>query len=672
MTNPLLETWTTPFGLPPFDRIADADFGPAFAAAMDEARAAIDTIADNPEPPTFANTIDALELADSTLDQVAGVFYNLASADTNDAREALQRDLSPKLAAFNAETMMNAALFARIKTVYEAPGDLTPEQSRVLELYWRMFVRAGANLTGSDRDRLKAVMQRLAELGTAFSQNVLADERGWSLALTDEDVADLPDFLTSAMEAAAADRGKDGYLLTLSPSVVEPFLSLSPRRDLRETVHAAWKARGANGGDTDNRAIIAETLALREERAKLLGYPDFAHFKLENEMAKTPDAVRQLLEDVWAPARRRALSDADALTALMQADGINDTLQPWDWLYYAEKRRQAEHDLDEAELKPYLQLDNMIAAAFDCATRLFGLTFRPLDVPLYHPDARAWEVRKGERHMGVFIGDYFARSSKRSGAWCSRFRAQSALGQDIRPHVVNNCNFAKPPKGAPALLSFDDARTLFHEFGHALHSLMSDVTYKFISGTSVARDFVELPSQLYEHWLSVPEVLGTFARHAETDAPMPKPMLDRLLAAENADQGYATVTYVASAMVDLDFHTGSAPADPMAAQAATLDRLDIPPMLRMRHAAPHFQHVFSGDGYSSGYYSYMWSEVMDADAFAVFEETGDPFNPDMAQRLADNIYSAGGSQEAEALYRAFRGSLPKVDALLRQRGLDAA
>jgi peptidyl-dipeptidase Dcp len=452
--------------------------------------------------------------------------------------------------------------------------------------------------------------------------------------------------------------------------LIVPFLQFSPRRDLRETAFKAWVARGENGGDTDNRTIVAETLKLREKRAKLLGYDTFSDFKLAPEMAKKPDAVRDLLMAVWEPAKAAAERDATKLTKLMHADEIKDDLAPWDWRYYSEKLRKSEHDLDEAELKPYFQLDQMIEASFDCASKLFGLSFVPLDIPLYHPDARAWEVKKGDRHMAVFIGGYFARSSKRSGAWCSRFRSQSALDGDVRPITVNVCNFAKAPEGQPSLLTFDDARTLFHEFGHALHSMLSDVTYDFISGTSVARDFVELPSQLYEHWLSVPEVLEQYARRADTGKVIPPELLERLLKAEKFDQGVSTVAYTASALVDLAFHTEPAPADPMQRQAEVLDRIDMPAAITMRHATPHFAHVFSGDGYSSGYYSYMWSEVMDADAFEAFRETGDVFDANMAKRLHDNIYSAGGSKDAAELYTAFRGSLPKVDALLKGRGLD--
>ena len=425
-------------------------------------------------------------------------------------------------------------------------------------------------------------------------------------------------------------------------------------------------ARGANGGATDNRAVAAEILALRAERAALLGYADFAQFKLEPEMAKTPDAVRGFLMRVWEPAKRKALADAAVLEAMLLADGLAGPLEAWDWRYYSEKRRRAEHDLDEAALKPYLSLTAMLGAQFDCANRLFGLEFRELEGPFYHPDVRGWEVTRGGAHVAVFLGDYFARGSKRSGAWCSAMRSQRKLGGEQRPVVVNVCNFAK---GEPTLLSYDDARTLFHEFGHALHQMLSDVRYGFISGTSVARDFVELPSQLYEHWLEVPAVLQEHARHCQTGEPMPGDMLARLLAAGTYDQGFATVEFVSSAMVDLEFHSGAAPADPMQRQAEVLETLGMPRAIRMRHGTPHFAHVFSGDGYSAGYYSYMWSEVMDADAFAAFEEAGDPFDPEVAARLERFILSAGGSEEAEALYLKFRGRMPEVEALLRGRGL---
>jgi peptidyl-dipeptidase Dcp len=666
MTNPLLSDWTQDFALPPFDRIKDDDFAPAFDAALAEARANVAAIADNPASPDFANVIEAMEQAEAKLDRVAGVFYNLAGADSTPVREALQRDLAPKLSAFSSEITNNAALFARIEAVWAARDGLAGEQLRVLELYRQMFIRAGAQLRGDAADRLTAVKARLAVLGTQFSQNLLADEREWFMEISEADLEGLPDFVIASARAAGSEKGVSGPVITLNRSLIVPFLQFSPRRALRQRAYEAWVARGENGNANDNRAIAAETLALREERAKLLGYASFADFKLEPEMAKTPQAVRDLLMRVWEPAKAKAIADAEVLEAMMHADGVNGALEAWDWRYYSEKRRKAEHDLDEAVLKPYLSLEAMLAAQFDCANRLFGLEFRALDVPLYHKDVRAWEVTRKGQHIAVFLGDYFARGSKRSGAWCSAMRSQKKLGGDVRPIVVNVCNFAK---GEPALLSYDDARTLFHEFGHALHQMLSNVTYGFISGTSVARDFVELPSQLYEHWLEVPEVLEKHARHVDTGAPMPADMLKRLLAAGTYDQGFATVEFLASALVDLAFHEGAAPADPMAKQAEVLVELGLPHAIRMRHATPHFAHVFSGDGYSSGYYSYMWSEVMDADAFAAFEEAGDAFDPNVAARLETFILSAGGSQDAEALYTQFRGRMPGVEPLLKGRGL---
>ena len=670
--NMLLTDWTTPFGLPPFDLIRDEDFGPAFDAALAEARGNILAVAQDPAAPTFANVIAAMEGAEALLDRVAGVFYNLAGADSNEAREALMRDLAPKMSAFSSEVTNNKALFARVETLWQGRDalGLDAEQMRVLMLYRQMFVRSGALLEGDAADRLTAVKSRLAVLGTQFGQNLLAEERAWFMPLAEADLEGLPEFVVASARAAGEERGAGAPVVTLNRSLIVPFLQFSPKRALRQRAYEAWVARGANGNDHDNRAIAAETLALRHERAQLLGYASFADFKLEPEMAKTPQAVRDLLMRVWEPARRTAEADAAVLEAMLQAEGIAGPLEAWDWRYYSEKRRRSEHDLDEAALKPYLSLNAMLAAQFDCANRLFGLEFREIEGPFYHPDVRGWEVTRAGAHVAVFLGDYFARGSKRSGAWCSAMRSQKKLGGDVRPIVVNVCNFAK---GDPALLSYDDARTLFHEFGHALHQMLSDVTHGFISGTSVARDFVELPSQLYEHWLEVPEVLEKHARHWQTGEAMPSEMLQRLLAAGTYDQGFATVEFVASAMVDLAFHAGAAPADPMQKQTEVLEDLGMPRAIRMRHATPHFAHVFSGDGYSSGYYSYMWSEVMDADAFAAFEETGDAFDPEVAARLERFILSAGGSQDAEALYLQFRGKMPGVEALLRGRGLlDAA
>ena len=671
MTNPILSDWTTPFEIAPFADISDDDFAPALDQAMQAHNAQIDTIAENPQPPTFANTVEALEAAGEQLDKVLSVFFTIAGADSNAKREELQRAFSPKLSAHFSGISSNKALFQRVADLWDQRDELelSDEQARVLMLTHRGFVRAGAALQGDDDARMQDIKSRLASLGTSFTQNLLADERDWYMDLSEDDLQGLPDFVTDAARAAGQEKGADGAIVTLSRSLIVPFLQFSPRRDLREKAYRAWAARGANGGETDNRAIAAEILALRQERAKLLGYESFAEYKLETEMARSPDRVHDLLMQVWGPAKSRADADAALLTQMMQDDGINGPLEAWDWRYYAEKRRKAEHDLDEAVLKPYLQLDRMIEASFACANRLFGLEFAPLDVPLYHSDCRAWEVTRNGRHVAVFIGDYFARGSKRSGAWCSAMRAQAKFPKEQAPVVINVCNFAK---GDPALLSYDDARTLFHEFGHALHQMLSNVTYESISGTSVARDFVELPSQLYEHWLEVPEVLAEFATHAETGEPMPQEMLYKVLKAANFDQGFQTVEYVASALVDLAFHEGDAPADPMVKQTEVLAEIGMPQAIGMRHATPHFAHVFAGDGYSSGYYSYMWSEVMDADAFAAFEEAGGAFDPERAKALEENILSTGGSREAEDLYLAFRGRLPGVEALLKGRGLIAA
>ena len=670
MTNPLLDDWNTPYAVAPFDRIEDTHFAPAMEEALAAHLAEIEAIAQDTAAPTFANTIEAMEAAGAALDKVLGAFFTVAGADSNPVREDLQREFSPKLAAHFSEISGNKALFARVAAIWDQRDqlDLTDEQARVLMLTHRGLVRAGAALEGDAEKRMKEIKARLAVLGTQFTQNLLADERDWYMELSEDDLEGLPDFVVASARAAGEEKGAGGPVVTLSRSLIVPFLQFSPRRDLREKAFRAWEARGANGGKTDNRAITAEVLALREERAKLLGYDTFADYKLETEMAKTPEAVRKLLMDVWGPAKRQADADAEVLAAMMHKDGVNDDLAPWDWRYYAEKRRAAEHDLDEAALKPYFQLDRMIEASFACANRLFGLEFKPLDVPLYHPDCRAWDVTRNGAHVAVFIGDYFARGSKRSGAWCSAMRSQAKFPAPQTPVVINVCNFAKSD---PALLSYDDARTLFHEFGHALHQMLSDVTYESVSGTSVARDFVELPSQLYEHWLEVPEVLGEFATHAKTGEPMPKEMLDKVLAAATFDMGFQTVEYVASALVDLAFHDGPAPADPMAKQAEVLTDIGMPEAIRMRHATPQFAHVFAGDGYSSGYYSYMWSEVMDADAFAAFEEAGGAFDKDRAAALEEHILSTGGSADPAELYVAFRGRLPGVEALLKGRGLAA-
>ncbi|WP_112662249.1 M3 family metallopeptidase [Microvirga flavescens] len=676
-TNPFFTLWTGPFGLPPFDKIAPEHFKPAFDKALAEQQEEIKAIAGSPTPATFANTIEALEKSGAALKRVSAVFYNLAGSHTNPAIQGIEREMAPLLAKHRNSIFMNEALFARVEALHKTRDSLslTPEQARVLERYHTIFVRAGAQLRGESKTRLAAITERLASLGTQFSQNVLADETSYRLVIEKEaDLAGLPPFLREAAAQAAEEAGLKGkHVITLSRSSIEPFLQYSSQRDLREEAFKAWALRGDLGGKTDNKAIIAETVRLRAERAKLLGYETFSQFKLADTMAKTPQAVRELLDAVWKPARARAMDERNDLQA--QSRGDNITIEAWDWRYYAEQVRMAQHDLDEATIKPYFQLDRIIEAAFETAHRLFGLSFKELqDFPRYHPDIRAWEVTNEiGAHVGVFIGDYFARPSKRSGAWMSSFRMQEKLSADIRPIIVNVLNFSKGGKGEPALLSFDDARTLFHEFGHALHGLLSNVTYPLLAGTSVSTDFVELPSQLYEHWLSQPQILRRYATHYKTGEPIPEDLLKRLMAARNFNQGFATVEYLASAFVDLDLHslTSADDLDVGAFEKTSLDKIGMPREIIMRHRTPHFAHVFSGDGYSSGYYSYMWSEVLDADAFNAFEETGDAFNPETAEKLKRFIYSAGNLQDPAAAYVAFRGRLPTPDALLAKRGLVA-
>jgi peptidyl-dipeptidase Dcp len=675
--NPLLSPWTGPFEAPPFARIEPAHFRPAFEIALKEARAEIDAIAQNPAPPTFANTIEALERSGRSLNRVANVFYNLAGAATNDELEAIEREMAPILSRHRSETYFNEALFSRVEALKadEQKLGLNEEQARVLERYHLNFTRTGVGLPAGSTARLAEIAERLASLGAQFGQNVLADEKSFLMLLEAGDLEGLPDFLVKGAARTATERGHPGkYGVTLSRSSIEPFLQFSSRRDLREKAFRAWIARGENGGPTDNRAIAAEMVTLRAERARLLGYESFAHFRLADTMAKTPQAALDLLRSVWEPGVLRAQREEEALQQIVAGEGGNFKVAPWDWRYYAEKRRKAEFDLDEGEIKPYLQLGQLIEAAFHTANRLFGLNFEErFDIKLYHPDARAWTVSRGGEPIALFIGDYFARPSKHSGAWMNVFRGQQKLDEPQLPIIVNVMNFASGGEGEASLLSFDDARTLFHEFGHGLHGILSDVTYPSISGTNVARDFVEFPSQLYENWLEQPEILRRFALHYRTGEAMPEALLAKLLSARRFDQGFATVEYAASALVDLGLHLDPAPQDldVVAFERAELARVGMPDAIAMRHRTPHFQHIFSGESYSAGYYSYLWSEILDADGFEAFQESGDIFDAGVAQRLHDFVYAAGGSRDYEIAYREFRGRAPSPRALLRKRGLDA-
>jgi peptidyl-dipeptidase Dcp len=674
--NPLLKAWQTPLETPPFAEIAPEHFLPAFEQAFADHAAEVGAITHDPAAPDFANTITALERSGKLLSRVSAVFYDLVSAHSNPALLEADKEVSLRMARHWNPIMMNAVLFGRVAQLYHdlASLGLTAEQTRLLERTYTRFHRAGAGLDETAKKRMAEINERLAHLGTTFSHHLLGDEQEWSMELGEADRDGLSDSFVAAARAAAEERGMAGKaVMTLSRSFVEPFLKSSTRRDLREKVYKAFVARGDNGNANDNNETIVEILGLREESAKLLGFSTFAAYRLEDSMAKTPEAVRGLLERVWKPARARALADRDDLQALAAEEGGNFALAPWDWRYYAEKLRQVRANFDDAAIKPYLALDHMIEAAFDCATRLFGITFSERkDIPVWHPDVRVWEVRdRTGKHQALFYGDYFARPSKRSGAWMTSLRDQQKLDGEISPLILNICNFSKGADGEPSLLSPDDARTLFHEFGHALHGMLSNVFYPSLSGTSVFTDFVELPSQLYEHWQEQPQVLRQFARHYQTGEPLPDDLLKRFLAARKLNQGFATVEFLASALLDLEFHTQPAAVsrDVRAFEKAELEKIGMPAEISMRHRPQQFGHIFSGDHYASGYYSYMWSEVMDAVAFGAFEEAGDIFDPSTAKRLHDDIYSSGGSRDPEDAYVAFRGREPEPDALLRRRGL---
>ena len=680
MTNPLLSPWTGPYGLPPFAEVRAEQFPAAFAAAMRDHLAEIEALAASSEAPTFANTIAAFDRAGRLLERVSSLFYNLASSETSPALQAVQRDMAPLLAAHDSRVFTHAALFARIDALHEQRDriGLDPEQRRVLERFHLDFVRAGARLAPPEQARYAAVMQRLAELTTRFGQNVLADESDFRLVLKDEaDLAGLPAFVRDAARQAARERGiAEGAVITLSRSHIVPFLTFSERRDLREKAWRAWTSRGEHAGASDNRAVAAEILQLRLEQARLHGYRSYADFALSDTMARSQATVTSLLEQVWQPALARAEEERAALSALALSRGESAVVEPWDWRFYAEKVRQVRFDLDEAAIKPYFPLDRMVAAAFDCAARLFGVSFVPRpDIPAYHPDVVVYEVRNAAGAIGLFLHDNFASPSKRSGAWMSSYRVQSRNGPGdaapVLPIIVNNNNFAKGAPGAPTLLSFDDARTLFHEFGHGLHGLLSNVTYERVSGTSVLRDFVELPSQLFEHWLEEPAVLKQHARHHETGAPIPDALIERLHRARHFNQGYETVRYAASAFVDMAIHarTSSEPVDVVAFERAELERLGLPAAVGVNHRLVHFQHLFSGSGYAAGYYVYLWAEVLDADGFDAFVEAGNPFDAEVARRLARFIYSSGNSIEPGEAYRAFRGRAAGPEPMLRQRGL---
>ena len=676
--NPLLQDWTGRYGLPPFQQVKPEHFEPAFDVAMQAQLAEIDAIASNPAPPDFGNTVAALDRCGRLFTRIELLFSNLTVSDTNPELQAVQREMAPRLAAHENAVYLHQGLFARIDALHARRDSLglDEESLRLLERIHLDFVLAGAKLPQSNRARYSEITEELADLSTQFSQNLLADESGWLLQLEGEaDLAGLPESVRSAASGAAQQLSLPvgAHAITLSPSLAEPFLTFSARRDLREAVWRARVARGANEGKTDNRAIAARIIELRQDQAALHGHASFADYALADRMASDTAAVLELLRKAWEPAKDKANEDRVLLTAMAQQLGEPTPIAAWDWRYLAEKVRQQRFDLDDAELKPYFALDNMIGAMFDAAGRLFGLKFvEQHGLDLYHPDVRLWEVRdRGDQLVGIFLGDNFSRPSKRSGAWMSIFRSQSGFDGGTLPIVINNNNFAK---ASPTLLSFEDVKTLFHEFGHGLHGLLSQVRYERLAGTRVLRDFVELPSQLFENWALEPQILERHARHAQTGAVMPQALLDKLAAARRFNQAWATIQYTGPALIDMALHSlpHGTPVDIAQFEAQQIAALGIPQDIGQRHHLPHFQHLFAGSGYAAGYYVYMWAEVLEADAFDAFTEAGDPFHAETAERLLRNVYSAGSRQPPAQAFRNFRGRDPVVEPMLAKRGLIAA
>ena len=677
--NALLAPWTGQFGgTPPFDRMRSEDFSTALQMAMDENLIEINTIANNADVPSFENTLAALERSGRTLDRVLAVYHIYTSCLNDERMQAIEREMEPKLAAFHDAITQNEALFKRIAAIYQERENsgLTTEQQRLTYVQYQSFAREGAQLNQALKQQLSAINQRLATLYTEFSQRILKDENDIYVLLDSaDDLAGLPASEIDAAAYEASERGFSGqWLIANTRSTVEPVLTYSTQRSLRERVWRNFMLRGDNPGATDTKPLISEILSLRAQRAKLLGHTTHAHWQLEDSMAKTPEQASALLHALWHPAVQRVREEVADMQQLADMDGI--TIEPWDYRYYAEQVRKARYDLDASELKPYLQLDKLREGMFFVAHKLFGLQFVALDqssTPVYHPDVSAWEVKdQYDQHVGLWYFDPYARTDKQSGAWMSEYRSQHRLAGRISPIVSNNANFTRGKTGEAVLINWDDAVTLFHEFGHALHGLLSNVTYPTLAGTSVARDFVEFPSQLLEHWLLAPEVLQRFAVHYQTGESIPQTLIDKLVQARNFNQGFATLEYLASAMIDMQLHlAGDQHIDAARFEAETLEKLGMPSEVIMRHRTPHFSHVFSGDGYAAGYYSYLWADTLVADAWEAFTSSGNVFDPILAEQLKQHVFTAGNQQEPDQAYRNFRGRDPDIHALLRKRGFVA-
>ena len=679
-SNPLLAPWPGPYGgVPPFDKASPALLAPALEAGMASHLAELQRIADDPAPPTFENTIAAMERSGHALRRVGTVYGIYGATLSDDAVQAVEREMEPKLAAFRDRITQNEKLFERIAAVYgtRTASGLTPEQQRLTWLTYTDFVRAGAKLDPTAKQRLAAINQSLAGLFTRFSQNLLGDEGSrYTLLAGEADLAGLPESLRDGYAGDAERRGQKGkWVVANTRSSVEPFLTYSTRRDLREKVWREFVNRGDNGDARDNNAIIGEILQLRAERARLLGFPTHAHWRLENTMARTPERAMELMEAVWKPAVARVREEVADMQRVADAEGAKITIEPWDYRYYAEKVRKAKYDLDSDQLKPYLQLDKLREGMFHVAKELFGLVFRPLTpgtVPVYHPDVAVWQVSDlAGRHVGLWYFDPYARVGKQSGAWMNSYREQERFDGEVTTIVSNNSNFVKGKPGEPVLISWDDAVTLFHEFGHALHGLASDVRYPSVSGTNVARDYVEFPSQLLEHWLPTKEVLERYAVHHETGEPLPAELVAKVERAKNFNQGFATIEYLSGALVDMKLHLAATTDKRMDAdrfERETLAALGMPREIVMRHRTPQFGHIFSGDGYSAGYYSYLWSDTLTADAWEAFTAGKGAWDRDVAKRLRDHVFSVGNTVDPADGYRAFRGRDPQIDALMRKRG----
>ncbi|MCH2215906.1 MAG: M3 family metallopeptidase [Flavobacteriales bacterium] len=688
--NPFFQEWTTPFGIPPFGQIKDEHYMPAFERGMEENLAEIDAIVNNPEEPTFSNTLEELERSGKLLTKVQRVFGNLTGSNTNETLQELQRELSPLLSAHSDKISLNEGLFDRVEAVYQQREslDLSAEQLKLLEDTRKSFVRSGALLDEEEKAKITEINSELSELLTAFGQNLLAETNGFELILEESDLEGLSEGVRAAAAEAAAEKAESAetdedkvkyegkYVFTPHRSSMYPFLTESDRRDLREQLYTAYTQRGDNDDEEDNKEIAAKIAKLRAERAKLMGYETHAHFVLEERMLKTPEEVYNLLDELWKPSLQRAKVEVKDMQAVVNAEGKDFEIASWDWWQYSEKVRKEKYDLDEAALKPYLSLDNVLNGVFETTNQLWGLTYTELfDINTYHPDARVWEVKdKDGTHLGIFIGDYFTRSNKRGGAWMSSFKGQSNLDGEERPIVVNVCNFPAPVGDAPSLLSFENVTTLFHEFGHAMHGILTNVTYGSMSGTSGPRDFTEFPAQLLEHWASEPEILKSFATHYETGEVMPDELIEKLLKASKFNQGFANTEYLAASILDMDWHTLTADdqlKDADAFEEATMKRIGIIDEIVPRYRSTYFAHIFAG-GYAAGYYSYVHSAVLDSDGFEAFKESGDVFNPELAAKLRENVYEKGSTEEAMELYKKFRGREPSIDALLKVRGLDGS